>query len=52
MGLLALYPEAQEKLYEQVKQEVADPSGAPVRVNFIIDIVTDDLDRHSMRSPN
>jgi cytochrome P450 len=30
MGLLAMYPEVQEKLYDHVVKNVSDPSGAPV----------------------
>jgi hypothetical protein len=32
VGLLALYPEVQEKLYQYVVEMVADPAGAPVSV--------------------
>jgi len=32
MALLALYPDVQEKLYQHVKENVADPSGTPVRI--------------------
>jgi cytochrome P450 len=31
-ALLALYPDVQEKLHKHIKEEVADPSGAPVRI--------------------
>jgi cytochrome P450 len=31
-GLLALYPDVQEKLYSYVVEMVADPTGAPVSV--------------------
>jgi cytochrome P450 len=31
VGLLALYPEVQEKLLQHVMEKVADPTGAPVR---------------------
>jgi cytochrome P450 len=30
MGLLAMYPEVQEKLYDHIVKNVSDPSGAPV----------------------
>jgi cytochrome P450 len=31
IALLALYPDVQEKLHQHVKENVADPSGTPVR---------------------
>jgi cytochrome P450 len=34
IALLALYPDVQEKLYRHVKENVADPSGTPVRTSF------------------
>jgi cytochrome P450 len=34
IALLALYPDEQEKLHQHVKENVADPSGTPVRTPF------------------
>lgn len=35
-GLLALYPEVQEKLHQHIVEQVADPSGAPVSDHQVI----------------